>query len=269
MAKTAVGIIGCGAIGAELARACLTRMRETVELVAVCDIDETKAAGLAASLGLSAAVGIDEAVERAAIVVEAAGARVAPGILERCVRRRKDCMIMSVGGLLDREDLLADARRAGIRVLVPSGAISGVDGLKAAAAGRIDAVTITTRKPSAGLAGAPYLVERKIDLSAITADTLVFEGTAAEAVRAFPANINVSAVLSLAGIGAARTRVRIIASPSSNRNIHEVEITGDAGTITTRTENIPSRKNPKTSALAIASAIATLEGSVSGVRIGT
>jgi aspartate dehydrogenase len=172
-----------------------------------------------------------------------------------------------VGGLIGKEKLLKLAKNS--RVYIPSGAICGIDGLKSASAGRIDSVTLTTRKPPKGLEGAPYLKERGIDPARFKDETVVFDGSAKDAIKGFPQNVNVSAVLSLAGIGAARTRVRIIASPGSERNIHEVEITGDFGKILTRTENVPSRTNPKTSALAILSAIATLGAIADRVRVGT
>ncbi len=148
-------------------------------------------------------------------------------------------------------------------------ALCGIDALKAASVGKIGSVTLTTRKPPKGLEGAPYLKLKKIDLKAITKETTIFEGSARDAVKGFPANVNVSAVLSLAGIGAKKTMVRIVTSPAYKKNIHEVEIIGDAGRITARTENIPSKANPKTSALAIYSAIATLEEIAKSVRIGT
>jgi aspartate dehydrogenase len=176
---------------------------------------------------------------------------------------------MSVGGLLGNERLLKKAAARGIKVYLPSGALCGIDGLKSASVGKIDSVTLVTRKPPRGLEGAPYLKERGVDLKSISEETVLFDGSAEEAVRGFPQNVNVSAVLSLAGIGAKRTRVRIVASPGSSRNIHEVEITGEAGRITARTENVPSAANPRTSALAVFSAIATLEGITGGVKIGT
>lgn len=176
---------------------------------------------------------------------------------------------MSVGGLLGKEGLLKSAREEGVSLYMPSGALCGIDGLKAASVGSIESVELTTRKPLRGLEGAPYLSEKNIDLNAIKEETVVFEGSAEEAVKGFPQNVNVSAVLSLAGIGARKTRVRIVTSSSYAKNVHEVEIKGEFGIIRTRTENVPSKTNPKTSAMAIFSAIATLEGIADSVRIGT
>ena len=265
-----VGIIGCGTIGSEIARACRTKLKNKVELSGLCDVDTKKAAGLSRSLsGNVRVVKIEELIERSQIVVEAASASVSAKIAAYCVSAGKDCLIMSVGGLIGKESIFKRAEKRGVRILIPSGAISGIDGLKSAMAGRVDSVTLTTRKPPKGLAGAPYLKNNGIDVSAIDRETVIFDGTAAEAVKAFPQNVNVSAVLSLAGIGAKRTRVRIVTSPDYTANIHEIEITGESGSIKTRTENRPSKANPKTSALAAYSAIATLEEAVSSVRVGT
>jgi len=270
MKKIGVGIIGCGAIGSEIAAACRNRLKAKVDLIAVCDIDMKKAGSLAGRLGKGVeALTMDELIKKADLVIEAASAAISAGVVERCIKEKKDCMVMSVGGLLDKEKLLESARDKGISLYIPSGALCGLDGLKAASIGRIDSVTLTTRKPPKGLAGAPYLKAKNIDVAGIDKETVIFEGTALEAVQGFPQNINVAAVLSLAGIGAEKTRVRIVTSPSYSANIHEVEIAGECGMIKTRAENVPSPNNPKTSYLAIMSAIAVLEGIASGIRIGT
>lgn len=265
-----VGIIGCGAIGTEIALACQNRLGHKIDLFAICDIDEEKAELLNKRLKKKVRIlRIDEIVKKVELAVEAASSKISADVVKRCIRGNKDCMIMSVGGLLGQERLIKSAEAKGIKVYIPSGALCGVDGLKAASLGEIESVVLTTRKPPKGLAGAPYLKAKNIDLSAIEGETVIFEGNARQAVRGFPQNINVSAVLSLAGIGADKTRVRIITSPDYTANIHEVVITGGCGSIRTRTENVPSPNNPRTSCLAIMSAIATLEGISSGVRIGT
>ncbi len=270
MKKLKIGIVGCGAMGTRIAEACLTKLARAVELTAVCDIDDNKILALDGYLKKKIrALNLEELIKKVDLVVEASSASVSGVIVEKCVKDGRDCLVMSVGGLLGREALLKKAGLKGVRIYIPSGAVCGIDALKAASVGKIASVTLTTRKPPKGLEGAPYLVNRGIDVSSITKETVLFDGSARDAVKGFPANVNVSAVLSLAGIGAERTKVRIVTSPHYKRNIHEVEITGDAGTITTRTENVPSTANPKTSALAIYSAIATLEEIVKSVRIGT
>jgi len=270
MKKIKVGIIGCGTIGNEIARACLGRLKDKVVLSALCDADRKKCETLKTSLKSKAPIlSIDGVVKSCDFVIEAASASISAGVLKKCIAKGKDCLVMSTGGLLAEPALLAQAGKKRVRVFVPSGAVCGVDGLKSAGVGGIDKVTLTTRKPPKGLAGAPYVLSQKIDLSSVVEDTVIFEGSAEDAVNGFPQNVNVAAVLSLAGIGARKTLVRIIATPGSGANIHEVEIVGESGRITTRSENVPSKANPKTSALAVYSAIATLEGAVSPVRIGT
>jgi len=265
-----VGIIGCGAIGTEIAKACQERLKDKIELIGICDIDAKKASNLNNNLKKKVPIfEVDELIRRASLVVEAASASVSGGIIEKVVKNKKSCLVMSVGGLLGKEGLLKRAAKAGVKIYLPSGAICGIDGLKSANVGAIDRVTLTTRKPLRALEGAPYLVENNIDLSSVKHETVIFEGSAKEAIRGFPQNVNVSAILSLAGIGAGRTRVRIVASPDYTKNVHEVEIGGAFGRIVTRTENMPSKANPKTSQLAIFSAIATLEGIVNSVKIGT
>ncbi|MBI5123856.1 MAG: aspartate dehydrogenase [Candidatus Omnitrophica bacterium] len=265
-----IGIIGCGTIGTEIAKACQANLRENIELVGICDIDENKTALLQKSLkDIIAILKVDELFRKSDLIVEAASASISAAMLKKAIENKKDILIMSVGGILGNEELLKRADKENIKVYLPSGAISGIDGLKSASTGRIDSVTLTTRKPPGGLEGAPYLEDKKIDLFGIKDETVIFEGSAREAIKGFPQNVNVCAVLSLAGIGPDRTRVKIVTSPSYTKNIHEIEITGDFGRITTRTENIPSRANPKTSGLAILSAIATLTNITKGVKTGT
>jgi len=270
MKKIKVGIVGCGTIGSELARACQARLKISVDLVGICDLIEEKAGLLQKSLKDKIPVlGLDDLVKRSGLIVEAAGAKISADILKKAIESKKDVLIMSIGGLLGNESMLEEAEKAGINVYLPSGALCGIDGLKSASVGRIDSVTLTTRKPPKGLAGAPYITKNNIDLLSIKEETVVFEGTADDAVKGFPQNVNVAAILSLAGLGSANTRVRIVTSPDYTKNIHEVEIKSESGNITTRTENLPSKVNPKTSQLAVFSAIATLEGVVKSVRVGT
>lgn len=263
--KIKVGIIGCGTIGAEIAKACNGRLKDMLELVGVYDIDQDRAKPVFAKVSKSQS----ELIGTADLIVESASSSVSAGILKECIESGKSCMVMSVGGLLGNEKLLDKAAEKGVKVFIPSGALCGIDGLKAASTGNIESVTLTTRKPPRGLAGAPYLKDKGIDVSAIKSETTVFEGSAAEAVKGFPQNVNVAAVLSIAGIGAKRTVVRIVSSPEYRSNTHELEVRGDFGRIFTATSNVPSEANPRTSAMAVFSAIATLESAASSVRIGT
>ena len=268
--KIKLGIIGCGAIGSEIARGCVNLLGDKIELRALYDTEREKSLRLSGSLGKNIAVNsAEELFDIADLVVESACGEAARDALQKAIEKAKDVMIMSVGGLLGSVGLLERAEKKGIRVYLPSGAICGIDGLKGAGLSKVTAVTLTTRKPPKGLCGAPYLKEKGIDIDSIKEETVIFEGNAHDAVRGFPKNVNVASLLSLAGVGATKTTVRIVTSPAYTKNAHEVKITGDFGEITTRTENVPSEKNPKTSRLAYLSAIATLKGIVESVRIGT
>lgn len=198
-------------------------------------------------------------IRRSDLVIEAASAAAAAGIVTRALSAKKTVFAMSVGGLLPIAGRLQRLTRQGGHLLTPSGAIAGLDGVKAAGAGTLRRVTLTTRKPPRALGLTTRLRRPKT----------LFQGSAAQAVRQFPQNINVAATLALAGLGAARTTVRIIADPGVSTNTHEIEAIGAFGRLTARTENLPARGNPKTSALAILSAQAALQQFASTWRIGT
>ena len=270
MKRMRIGIIGCGAIGKEIAHFSVKALKDKVELVGVCDSDGNRARELSKLLRNEVpASSLDSLSGKSDLLIEAASAKAAKEVLEKAIERKKDVMLMSAGGLIDELPLVEKARSRGISVYIPSGAICGIDGIKAAMIGGIREISLTTRKPPKGLEGALYLKEKNIDLNTIKEETVIFEGDASSAVRGFPRNVNVASVLSLAGLGPKETIVRIITSPDYAKNVHEIKISGDFGEILTRTENVPSEQNPRTSRLAYLSAIATLKGIVESVRIGT
>jgi aspartate dehydrogenase len=265
-----VGVIGCGTIGGEICRA-IDRGTVLAELVGICDIDLPKADDLAQGLEHGTKV-MDQAelIKASELVVEAVSKAAAPSIIREVLGCSRDVLVMSVGGLLEcRDELLELAKGKGRRIYVPSGAIAGLDAVKGAIIGSISKVTLTTRKPPAGLRGAPYVVENKIDLENLKQPTMIFSGSASKAVSGFPANINVAAALSLAGIGSDKTIVRIIADPGCDRNTHEVEVEGEFGKLLATTENIPAPFNPKTSQLAALSAMGLLRRITSSLVVGT
>lgn len=266
-----VGVIGCGTIGTELSIACQRRFGDEVTLEAIADIDIARAHKLQKKLRPKPRIlAIDDLIRRCDLVIEAASARTSADIAKKALSQGKDVMIMSVGGLLGREkEMLRLSKTHRCCLYIPSGGIVGIDGLKAAKIGRIHRVQITTRKPPQGFEDAPYVIRHKIKLKNLKAEKVLFEGNAAAAVRGFPKNINVSATLSMAGLGARKTKVRIIATPQMLMNVHEVYVVGDFGSFYTRSENFPSEQNPKTSRLAILSAVATLERILKNVKIGT
>jgi aspartate dehydrogenase len=152
---------------------------------------------------------------------------------------------------------------------VPTGAIAGIDSIRSVKH-LLESVTLTTTKNPKALAGAPFFETSKVKLEDIAKRTVVYEGPASEAVRAFPANVNVAAVLSLAGIGVDKTQVRIVADPAAATNQHEIIATGSFGQIHIIVNNVPSPGNPKTSFLAVLSAIECLRSICDdGMRIGS
>lgn len=182
-----------------------------------------------------------------------------------------DVMVLSAGALLDEhllETLRATASARGRRIYVPSGAIAGIDGVRAAALGGLRTIRLRTTKPPKGLAGAPYVVANGIDLDAMTVPATIFDGSVGDAVRGFPTNVNVAAVLALAAGSSAELAVSVVADPHATTNVHELEVSGGFGTFTVRLDNLPSPDNPKTSALAPLSALAMLRRLSDPVWIG-
>src|SRR6266581_3180141 len=194
------------------------------------------------------------------------------GAIGMAIARRLEAGVpgvaLSAGALLDHMELLDRAAQTGARILVPTGALIGLDAVRAAAEGTIGSVKLVSRKPPSGLVGAPYLQERGITLAGIAEPVKLFEGSAREGVRGFPANVNVSAALALAGIGPDRTRLEIWADPGISRNIHHIEVDADCARFSMTIENVPS-ENPRTGKITALSAIACLRGLVSTLRVGS
>lgn len=265
-----IGIVGCGSIGQTVAKA-LDNGTVKGELAAVCDNVQEQVNALVKMLKKykPAALDMDGLIQRVDLVVEAASAAVMPQVVRKCLEVGKDVLVLSIGGFLGNEGLLELAEGKNSRIYLPSGAIVGIDGVKAAAVGGIKSVTLTTTKPPAGLAGSVYVREKGINLNDLKDPVVLFEGNAAEAVKWFPANLNVSAVLSLAGLGKEKTWVKVVADPAVRRNIHEVEVTGEFGRFVTRTENVPFEDNPRTSYLGPLAAIATLKRITDTIQVGS
>ena len=266
--KTKVAIAGLGAIGQEVARA-IDAGIDGLELAAVSAANIDKHRDWLGKLGKTpAALPIDALADAADIVIECAPSRLVRDIVVPVVSRGKTVVVLSVGALLQNEDLVELARKHGGQIVVPTGALIGLDAMTAAAVGTIHSVQMVTRKPVRGLAGAPYLVENRIDIEDIKEPLKIFDGTAREAARGFPANLNVAVALSLAGIGADRTRVQIWADPTVTRNTHRIEVDSDSARFSMSIENIPS-ENPRTGKITALSVIACLRKLRAPLRIGT
>ena len=206
------------------------------------------------------------------LIIEAASQDAVKDVGLSVLQNKRDLMIMSVGALLDESvyDILSDAcSHFKKTIYLPSGAIAGLDGIKSVKH-ELEHVLITTTKHPASLKGAKFFEISQINLDAINLPTVIFEGTAKDAVKLFPANINVAALLSLSGIGSDKTRVKIVADPNTDKNTHHIEAAGQFGKMTFTIENTPDANNPKTSRLAILSAIETLRKYCSDdIQIGT
>lgn len=263
-----VGIFGLGTIGRQICRAVKAGM-PGVSLAGGTSRDRTKAEAFLGSLPARPPfLPLDKLIEASDLIVEAATQEALQELAPRVLGAGKDLMVLSCGGLLGRGDWVELAEQNRCRILVPSGAIAGLDGVKGAGVGAITSVTMESRKPPRALAGAPYIKEKRINLEALTAETLIFEGPATVACQAFPANVNVLAALSLAGIGPERTRSKIFAVPGLARNAHRITAEGEFGRLQIEVENALS-ENPRTGKLAYLSAIAMLRDLGATLRVGT
>lgn len=275
MPKKKVGLVGCGTIGNQLAMAVDSNKIANASLVALFDIVENNLQNLKSKLHSSPGAHSDFGTFLASgadIVVEAASQDAVRTFGKAILEAGRDMMVMSVGALAENDllvELLQVAAKKGCRIYVPTGAIAGIDAIRSVRH-LLDSVTLTTTKSPKALAGAPFFETSKIKLDSITKTAVIYDGTAAEAVRAFPANVNVAAVLSLAGIGVDKTKVRIVADPQATTNQHEIVAAGSFGDIRITVNNVPSPGNPKTSFLAVLSAIECLRSICDdGMRIGS
>ncbi len=265
-----VGIAGCGTIGRKIASELDAGAVPGVVLGGITSGGLGRAELFASTLDrIPPVVGLDRLVEIVDLVIEAAPASAMESIAAATLSAGKDLMALSGGALLERDDLFSLAEKNGATIYIPSGAIAGLDGVAGACAGRIDSLTMITRKPPEGLKGAPGIEVLGIDLDGVSEPTVVYEGPALEACRLFPANVNVSAALSMAGLGPLRTRIRIYADPTVDKNTHDIVVEGEFGRLSIRIENTPSETNPRTGKLSALSALATLRKITSTVQIGT
>jgi aspartate dehydrogenase len=263
-----IGIAGLGAVGLNVAR----RLEQgipglTLTAVAVRDHDKARRnlPGAGQRIPIVAAEALAETCD---IVIECLPAQLFRGVALSVIERGKIFMPLSVGQLLENWDLVELAKQKGARILAPTGALLGLDAVRAAAEGTIHSVTMITRKPPGGLDGAPYLVARGISLKDLKEPTKIFDGSAREGARGFPANVNVAAALSLAGIGPDKTRLEIWADPQLSRNTHRIEVDADTARFSMAIEGIPS-ENPRTGRIVPLSVIAALRGLVAEIKVGT
>lgn len=264
-----VAIAGLGAIGQSLAKSLAAGAVPGVELVAVSAKNHEKAAAFVQTLAHQVPVLTIEQLEPVAdIVVECAPAALLSDIVTPFLKAGKQAIVLSVGALLFNDHLRAVAQEHGGTIVVPTGALIGLDAVVAAAEGKIAEVRMVTRKPPAGLKGAPHLVENNISVDGLTEPLKVFEGNARDAAKGFPANLNVVVALALAGVGPENTRLEIWADPKVTRNTHSIHVDSDSARFTMTIENIPS-ENPKTGRIVAQSVVALLRKMRGSLRVGT
>lgn len=263
-----VAIAGLGAVGLRVAHA-LDKGVPGCELAAVSAHDRARAAERLAHLRRPVpVVAVDELEPLADIVVECAPAALLPAIAGPFLRAGKTVIVLSSGAILAHQELVDLARAHGGQIVVPTGALLGLDAVTAAAEGDIRSVRMITRKPVKGLVGAPYLVEHAIAIDDITEPLRIFDGTPREAAVGFPANLNVAVALALAGIGPDRTRLEIWADPALTRNTHTIEVDADSASFSMSIANIPT-DNPKTGRITALSVISYLRKLNAPLRVGS
>jgi aspartate dehydrogenase len=265
-----ITVVGCGSRGSKLAEAA-DKMAE-VKRVYLLDVDRAIAEEVGAKLNKAEIVeNIDEELYHCDLVIECATQDAAREVIPRVVARGVDIMVMSVGVFVDddfRNSVIEKAKQCDAKVYIPSGAICGTDGLRASTEGEVQQVELITTMPPLSFEGVDYIKDEGLDLSAIKEKTILFTGTAREAVQLFPRNVNVAAIVSIMGVGFDRTIVTIAADPNIKINSHELRIKGEFGELTSHTYNVPSQINPKTSNLSVFSAIAALQRIVQNQWIG-
>ena len=263
-----VGLAGLGAVGLAVAHRLEAGIPGLVlAAVAVRDAEKAKR-HLPSVAGTVPVLSLADLAEACDVIVEGLPPSLFRDVATPAVEQGRLFMPLSVGQLLENWDFVERARHTGARILVPTGALIGLDAVRAAAEGTIHSVTMITRKPPQGLEGAPLLRERGISLVGLKEPLKVFEGTARDGARGFPANVNVAAALSLAGIGPDRTRLEVWADPGVERNTHRIEVDADTARFSMMIENIPS-ENPRTGRIVALSTVAALRGLVSELKVGT
>jgi aspartate dehydrogenase len=264
MMRSKIALIGCG----NIARIIAERTREFANIVCVFDVDKEAASSFCERFGCEFKEVED--FPKVDIVVEAASQKAVASYAE-AVLKKNNLLVMSVGSFSD-DALLASvkavAEDTGTQVLLPSGAIAGLDSIKAAKLAGLRKVVITSTKNPRSLEQTEYITNKGIDLSSIESSTEIFSGSAREGVKLFPKNVNVAAALSLAGIGLDKTEMRLVADPSVDKNIHSIHAEGEFGEMDVEVRNVPSPDNPKTSYLAALSAVSIIKSLVESLRVG-
>ena len=255
-----VGIVGIGTIGKRVIRELDQGKVPGVRVSAITGRDLVKAKAFAATLTSPPRVTLlEEMPGHCDLMIEMAAAGAVEAVVKTALQAGVEVMVLSCAALLDREDLFEMARQRNTRIHVPAGAIAGLDGLLAAAAGRIESVTMITRKPPQALRGSPGVERMEMDLDAVTEATQIFEGPVIEGVPLFPTSANIAAAVSMAGVGPRKTRLQVVVDPHATRNTHDVVVEGEFGLMRFHVENIPREEDPGSNRLTELSVLAYLK----------
>jgi len=267
--RVKIGIVGCGAIGGGAASYIDKKLSSSAFVYALADKDTKAARNLQKRLGSAPKIyDIVTLIKKVDLVIETASDAAASFLLKKVITHHKDLMILSVGALINKVFLLKEAVKREINIYVPSGAVSGIDGIGALSMGNIKRVSLTTSKPPRGLIGVDYLKKKRIDLTNLKKEKIVFRGGVKEAIKHFPKNINVAVAISLAS-AFKKVEVCIKADPKLKRNVHHIVVDSEEAKLSIRVESTPSKTNPKTSALAILSTQQLLRKIFSPLKIGS
>lgn len=265
-----IGIAGMGAIGLRVAQELDQGGIPGCELAGISARNADRAAEANATLSKPAPVyALDEIADHCDVVIETLPPQLFMDLAQPVVEAGKELVVLSASQLLGQQALFDLAAETGARISIPSGAMLGLDAIKGAAVGDLHSVVIETRKPVAGLAKAPYVLDNKIDLTNLTEPMLVLGGTVTEVARVFPANVNVAAAVSLAGFGPDKTRMEVWADPALDKNKHTVRVTSDSSDFKMTIQNRPSEENPATGKITALSVIALLRQKTSVLQVGT
>ena len=265
-----LAIAGLGAIGMRVARHVDEGGIEGLSLVAVSAHNQARARErMAAFANPPEVLCLDSLGDAADVIVECVPAAHFMEVAEPALSNGRIFMPLSAGVLLGHPELIDLAREKGARIIVPTGALIGLDAVRAAATGGIHSVKLVTRKPPAGLADAPHVIDNAISLDNLSAPKLLFSGSAREAAKGFPANLNVGAALALAGCGPDRTQVEIWADPGVTRNVQSVTVKSACADFTMTIENVPSEENPRTGKITAHSVIAALRRLTEPLVVGS
>lgn len=265
-----VGIAGTGAVGSEVARAIDRGDVPGCTLHAVAARTPERGRELTSTLQTPVkVVDFTALADRCDLVLEALPPELFERIARPVVLAGKILVAMSASQLLERTELIRQAEQNGARIIIPSGAILGLDAVKAAAVGTIQSVKVQTRKPPTSLAKSPFVTRMRLRLDSLAEPICIMKGTVSEVAREFPANVNVAAALSLAGIGPERTEMEIWADPFTSFNVHTVTVTSDSSNFSMSIQNRPSEANPATGRITYQSVLALLRELNSTLRVGS